>query len=108
MFAGVIQDDAIRKAAKKALLWNTTQVNPPDWIDVRLQLRADLGETVGETYAMIILRTDSQRNVEVTFDGVSRQEKGTMDEPQAVMAELINEYDVHFVWNNIQNVHLPG
>src|SRR5262245_4788039 len=92
--------DAIRRAVKNALMENTRSVEPPEWVDAEMHLRADVGEIGGNTYAMVVLRTDAQRNVELTFAGISTQAKGTMDEPDAVKGELNKRFGVVFVEND--------
>lgn len=99
--------DAIRRTVKSALLENTRTVEPPEWVNAEMHLRADVGDTAGNTYAMLVLKTDAQRNVEMSFAGLSVQAKGTHDEPDAVKAELSRTYGVVFVETDVVAT-LPG
>jgi hypothetical protein len=98
--------DRLRRAAKFALLDNIF-LDPSTWVDLEMRIRVQL-ETIGSSYAMVVVRVNANRDAEVIFQGVSEQTHGDTASPHALQAELSSTFTITFVANDAVNVKLKG
>lgn len=102
-----VDASAIRRAVKWALLDNIRDTKEAAWVNTEMHLRVNVESGFGNTNAMVVLRTDAQRNAEVGFAGISVQGKGAVAEPDALKSELKDTRGVVFVETDAQNVKVP-
>jgi hypothetical protein len=96
-----------RRAVKHALLEAIiTDINRKAGIEMRLRVPLE-DSPVASEYAMVILRFDEQRNVEVEYAGKDVQAKGTLAEPSAGLSKLASVFGVTFVTDPITAI-MPG
>lgn len=94
----------IRRAAKKALTEAIiTDITKKGGIEmrVRIPLEDTLAVSVDINYAMIVLRFDGQRNVEVEYVGSNLQKARSEVSAGAVLGSLEKTYDITFVSDGI-------
>jgi hypothetical protein len=97
-----------RRAVKHALLEAIiTDIEKKAGIEMRLRVPLENSPAPIE-YAMVILRFDKQRNVEVEYAGKDVQAKGSLADPSSGISKLASEFGVTFVTDGITVTNLPG
>jgi len=99
--------DRLRRAAKLALLDCFNGVDRSSFLDREMHVRVQL-EAIGNSYAMVIVRINANRDAEVIFQDVSEQTHGDTSSPDALKAELSSTFNITFVASDAVNVKLPG
>jgi Domain of unknown function (DUF4157) len=92
-----------RRAAKKALLSVIiTDITEKNGVEMRVRVPLDKSlAMVDHPYAMIVLRFDQQRNVEVEFAGTDVQKFRPAGDPSVIIGELEKDYGITFVSDNV-------
>ncbi len=97
-----------RRAAKQALLSVITEdVEKRAGHEMRLRVPLD-DSPVSSDFAMVILRFDSKRDVEVEFAGSNAQSKGSAGDADLMLKSLGSTFNIKFVSDKSPAVLLPG
>jgi hypothetical protein len=101
------QADLERRAVKHALLdVIITDIRKKAGIEMRVRVPLDQSPVPME-YAMVVLRFDHSRNVEVQYAGRDTQARGAINDPLLVLSKLETGYGVKFVTGGITAL-MPG
>lgn len=97
----------VRRAVKHALLEViVTDIHEKAGIELRVRVPLS-DEIIVSEFVMVVLRFDSQRNVEVEYAGKDVQKRAALAFPEVSLPPLEKQYGVKFVTGSI-TVKMPG